>query len=183
MAVPAVLKWVSHLQVLPCSLCCELLMKLRKHLYMEAYSFTSKEVATTLTWAVARGVKVRVVADAKSHGSKYSALTFLVNHKVAVRLNDHYAIIHNKVIITDCRHVKTGSFNDFAAANKAMPKMSSSSATRGRWPVSTRTHLVWRKAAYSLPPTESVLLRQIRDVRITPETGSGTFWCLLKVLL
>ncbi|EPL8678978.1 TPA: phospholipase D family protein [Klebsiella pneumoniae] len=86
---------------------------------VEAYSFTSKDVATALTRAAARGVKVRVVADAKSHGSKYSALTFLANHQVSVRLNDRYAIMHNKVMIADHRHVKTGSFNYSAAANKS----------------------------------------------------------------
>ncbi|HAT2828730.1 TPA: phospholipase D family protein [Klebsiella oxytoca] len=86
---------------------------------VEAYSFTSKDVATALNRAAARGVKVRVVADAKSHGSKYSALTFLANHQVEVRLNDRYAIMHNKVMIADNRHVKTGSFNYSAAANKS----------------------------------------------------------------
>lgn len=91
----------------------------QEKLDVEAYSFTSKDVATALTRATARGVKVRVVADAKSNSSKYSALTFLANHKVAVRLNDRYAIMHNKVIIADRRHVKTGSFNYSAAANKS----------------------------------------------------------------
>lgn len=60
-----------------------------------------------------------MVADAKSNSSKYSALTFLANHKVVVRLNDRYAIMHNKVMIADNRHVKTGSFNYSAAANKS----------------------------------------------------------------
>ncbi|WP_242912225.1 phospholipase D-like domain-containing protein [Klebsiella variicola] len=76
-------------------------------------------MATALTRAAARGVKIRVVADVKSHGSIYSALTFLANHQVEVRLNDRYAIMHNKVMIADNRHVKTGSFNYSAAANKS----------------------------------------------------------------
>ncbi|OZI13740.1 endonuclease [Sodalis-like symbiont of Philaenus spumarius] len=76
-----------------------------------AYSFTSKPIALALVDAQNRGVNVRVVADRKSNGGKYTAVTYLVNHRVPVRLNDKYAIMHNKFMIVDGRSVETGSFN------------------------------------------------------------------------
>nr|WP_263444478.1 phospholipase D-like domain-containing protein [Klebsiella oxytoca] len=45
--------------------------------------------------------------------------SYQVNHQIAVRLNDRYAIMHNQVMIADYHHVKTGSFNYSATANKS----------------------------------------------------------------
>ena len=81
-----------------------------------AYSFTSKPVALALADARQRGVAVRVVADKKSNNSRYTAVTYLANHSVPVRLNGRYAIHHHKFMIIDGRHVQTGSFNYSAAA-------------------------------------------------------------------
>ncbi|MDR5617816.1 MAG: phospholipase D family protein [Arsenophonus sp.] len=76
-----------------------------------AYSFTSNPIAVALFEAQQRGVTVRVVADKKSNIEKYTALTYLANHRVPVRLNDKYAIMHNKFMIIDGHSVETGSFN------------------------------------------------------------------------
>lgn len=76
-----------------------------------AYSFTNKPISLALVDAQNRGVNVRVLADKKSNGGKYTAVTYLVNHRVPVRLNDKYAIMHNKFMIVDGRSVETGSFN------------------------------------------------------------------------
>lgn len=76
-----------------------------------AYSFTSKPIALALVDAKNRGINVRVVADKKSNGGKYTAVTYLANHRVPVRLNDKYAIMHNKFMIVDGHSVETGSFN------------------------------------------------------------------------
>ncbi|MGP1953571.1 MAG: phospholipase D family protein [Arsenophonus sp. NC-QC1-MAG3] len=76
-----------------------------------AYSFTSKPIALALVDAQNRGINVRVVADKKSNRGKYTAVTYLVNHRVPVRLNDKYAIMHNKFMIVDGHSVETGSFN------------------------------------------------------------------------
>ena len=65
-----------------------------------------------------RGVKVFVVADKKGNTSQYTAVTFLANQGVPVRVNGKYAIQHNKYIVVDGRHVKTGSFNFSAAAQE-----------------------------------------------------------------
>ncbi|WP_436882964.1 phospholipase D-like domain-containing protein [Enterobacter asburiae] len=79
-------------------------------LNVEAYSFTSKDIAQALVAARKRGVKVRLMADKKGN-SHYSAVTFLANNGVPVRLNNHYAIMHNKVILADGQTLETGSFN------------------------------------------------------------------------
>ncbi|MFP3019615.1 MAG: phospholipase D family protein [Arsenophonus sp.] len=75
------------------------------------YSFTSKPIALALVDAKQRGVNIRMVADKKSNGGKYTAVTYLVNHRIPVRLNNKYAIMHNKFIIVDGHSVETGSFN------------------------------------------------------------------------
>lgn len=81
-----------------------------------AYSFTSKPVAAALVAARKRGVAVRVVADEKGNAGKYTAVTFLANQGVPVRVNGRYAIMHNKFMVVDGNTVQTGSFNYTASA-------------------------------------------------------------------
>ena len=81
-----------------------------------AYSFTSKSVAEALLAAHKRGVKVAVVADRKGNSGRYTAVNFLANHKVPVRLNGRYAILHHKFMVIDGTAVQLGSFNYTAAA-------------------------------------------------------------------
>ena len=83
-----------------------------------AYSFTSKDIAAALVAAKQRGVTVQVVADKKANGGKYSAVTYLANHGVPVRLDDHYAIMHNKFMEIDNKTTESGSFNFTSGANK-----------------------------------------------------------------
>lgn len=84
---------------------------------VEAYSFTSKEISLALAAAQKRGVRVRLVADKKAN-SHYSAVTFLANQGVPVRLDDRYAIMHDKVMLVDGQTLETGSFNFTASADK-----------------------------------------------------------------
>jgi len=88
----------------------------RRNIDVAAYSFTSKPVAAVLVAAKNRGVAVRVVADEKSNTDKYTAITFLANQGVSVRLNGRYAIMHNKFMVIDGDTVQTGSFNYTASA-------------------------------------------------------------------
>ena len=90
----------------------------KKSILVAAYSFTSKPVSSALLDAHKRGVKVQVIADKKSNTGQYSAVTFLANQGVAVRLNGNYQIFHHKFMVFDGRHVETGSFNYSAAAVK-----------------------------------------------------------------
>ncbi|VFP87311.1 phospholipase D family protein [Candidatus Erwinia haradaeae] len=82
-----------------------------KSIDIAAYSFTSKPIALALIDAQNRGVNVRLVADKKSNSSRYTAVTYLTNHHIAVKLNEKYAIMHNKFIIIDGHSIETGSFN------------------------------------------------------------------------
>ena len=91
----------------------------QKSILLAAYSFTSKPISEALREAHRRGVEVKVVADRKGNNSQYTAVTFLANQGVPVRLNGKYAILHHKFMVIDGRHVQTGSFNySAAAANK-----------------------------------------------------------------
>lgn len=90
----------------------------KRQILVAAYSFTSKPIATALITAKLRGVDVRVVADMKSNGAHYSAVTFLANKGVPVRLNGRYAIMHNKFMVIDGQDVQTGSFNYTQAASQ-----------------------------------------------------------------
>ncbi|WWP01706.1 MAG: phospholipase D family protein [Candidatus Dasytiphilus stammeri] len=85
---------------------------------MAVYSFTSKPISLALLEAIQRGVKIRILADDKSNHDKYTAITFLVNHGVSIKLNRHYAIMHNKFIIIDENSIQTGSYNYTSAAAK-----------------------------------------------------------------
>lgn len=88
----------------------------RDTLFVAAYSFTSKPVATALRDAQRRGVKVFVVIDAGEATKGYSAAQFLANEEVPVRTNARYALQHNKFIVADGTTVQTGSFNYTASA-------------------------------------------------------------------
>ena len=88
----------------------------RESILVAAYTFTSKPIATALVAAKKRGVQVFVVADKKSNSGQYTAVTFLANMGVSVRLDDHYAIFHNKFMVIDLNTLETGSFNYSASA-------------------------------------------------------------------
>lgn len=92
----------------------------RESIRVAASSFTSRTVSWALLDARKRGVDVRVVADKEwNSGNRYSAVNFLANQGVPVRLNGNYAIFHHKFMVIDGRHVQTGSYNySAAAANK-----------------------------------------------------------------
>jgi phosphatidylserine/phosphatidylglycerophosphate/cardiolipin synthase-like enzyme len=81
-----------------------------------AYAFTSKPISEALLAAHKRGVKVAVVADQKGNSGQYTAVNFLANHQVPVRLNGRYAILHHKFMVIDGMAVQLGSFNYSSSA-------------------------------------------------------------------
>ncbi|WWP00301.1 MAG: phospholipase D family protein [Candidatus Dasytiphilus stammeri] len=83
-----------------------------------AYSFTSKAISLALLEARNHGVKIRILADSKANSNNYTAITYLANHKILVKLNKHYAIMHNKFMIIDSQIIETGSYNYTSAADK-----------------------------------------------------------------
>lgn len=88
----------------------------KQQILVAAYSFTSKPIAAALLDAYRRGVKVFVVADRGENSKGYTALTYLANGGVPVRLNENYAAMHHKFLVIDGENVELGSFNFTSAA-------------------------------------------------------------------
>lgn len=87
----------------------------RSQVLVAGYTFSSKPVAIALADAAKRGVKVYVVADKEENAAGYSAVTYLANHDVPVRLNSRYPKMHNKFMVVDNDTVQLGSMNYSAA--------------------------------------------------------------------
>lgn len=85
--------------------------KAEKTLYVQAYSFTSEEIVTSILRAKAKGVKVKILLDKSNKTSRGSLLSFVKNNKIDVKIDYVPGIAHNKVIIIDDKKVITGSFN------------------------------------------------------------------------
>ncbi len=83
---------------------------------MACYEFTSREIADALEAAATRGVKVQIVADWKASHDKYSEIAALKRAGIPLRLDERYAIHHNKFMVIDGTSVETGSFNCTEAA-------------------------------------------------------------------
>ena len=90
----------------------------KKSIYVQTYSFTSKEIATSLMEAKERGIKVHVLADRSQLTDKYSQIPTLRLRGVPVSIDRVPGIAHNKVIIIDEEVVLTGSYNWTNAAEK-----------------------------------------------------------------
>lgn len=94
----------------------QLIQSARKTIHVAAYEFTSQEIAIALLEAKKQGVDVRIVADSKHSHQKDSILHILAASNIPIRVNDKYAIFHNKFIVIDYVTVQTGSFNYTKAA-------------------------------------------------------------------
>jgi phosphatidylserine/phosphatidylglycerophosphate/cardiolipin synthase-like enzyme len=90
----------------------------QKSIRLAAYSFTSPPIVRALMDAKKRGVDVQIVVDEKGNKSKSgtAALNLTANAGIPTRTNGHYAIHHDKYIVSDAMHVQTGSFNYSKAA-------------------------------------------------------------------
>jgi len=83
---------------------------------VQAYSFTSDQIAAALKLAHGRGVDVQVILDKSQPNQHYTSATFLTNAKIPVFIDSKHAIAHNKIIVIDANTVITGSFNFTKAA-------------------------------------------------------------------
>lgn len=88
-----------------------LISKAQDSIYVQAYGFTSGEIAKALINAHERGVKVRVLLDKSNIGSKHSKMRDVRKAGIEVSIDKVSGIAHNKVIIIDKQKVITGSFN------------------------------------------------------------------------
>ena len=94
------------------------LNKAKAEILVQAYSFTSKEIAKALTDAHKRGVKVQVMLDKSNLTEKYSAADFVAHAGIPLLIDSEHAIAHNKVMVIDGETVITGSFNFTKAAEE-----------------------------------------------------------------
>lgn len=76
-----------------------------------AYSFTSHPIADALIAAQQRGVELMVTLDKSQRKQKRSLYHLLEESGVPTRINDHYAIMHNKFMVIDNAVLELGSFN------------------------------------------------------------------------
>jgi phosphatidylserine/phosphatidylglycerophosphate/cardiolipin synthase-like enzyme len=84
----------------------------KQTVFVQAYSFTNKEIATALRDARRRGVVIHVILDKKDNLSDhFSAADFVANSGILVLLDGKHAIAHNKIMVIDSETVITGSFN------------------------------------------------------------------------
>jgi len=82
----------------------------RHSIHVAAYGFTSRPIAEALVEAHERGVDVAVVLDKRAN-RRHGVARLLAMHGIPVRLNGHYAILHDKFMIVDRRKLELGSFN------------------------------------------------------------------------
>jgi len=94
----------------------EAINKARTDVLVQAYSFTSREIAKALVDAHRRGVHVAIILDKSNRSPKYSAADFADHMGIPTFIDDKHAIAHNKVMIIDKKIVATGSFNFTKAA-------------------------------------------------------------------
>jgi len=92
--------------------------KAKSEILVQAYSFTSKEIAKALVDAHKRGVHTEIVLDKSNRSQKYSAADFTFNMGIPTFIDAQHAIAHNKIIIIDKETVITGSFNFTKAAEE-----------------------------------------------------------------
>lgn len=92
--------------------------KAKQEILVQAYSFTSKDIAKALVDAHKRGVKTEIILDKSNRSKKYSAGDFTAHMGVKTYIDFAHSIAHNKVIIIDGETVITGSFNFTKAAEE-----------------------------------------------------------------
>jgi phosphatidylserine/phosphatidylglycerophosphate/cardiolipin synthase-like enzyme len=93
----------------------------RRHILVQAYSFTHQAIADALIAARRRGVEVSVIADLEeTERLENSLIGDLARNGVTVYLDGQHLAAHNKVMVIDAdlpqAAVVTGSFNFTYAA-------------------------------------------------------------------
>lgn len=88
----------------------------RKIILVQAFSFTSNEIAFALVEAKRRGVDVRVIADAEQTAKlENSRIPLLARAGIPVWLDEQHVAAHNKIMVMDPEGpeptVVTGSMN------------------------------------------------------------------------
>ena len=79
--------------------------------YVQSYSFTSKDIAEALIRSKRKGLDVRVLADKGQWKAHHTQLKNLARAGIEVIADPAQGIAHNKVMIIDGKRVITGSYN------------------------------------------------------------------------
>ena len=96
----------------------------KRQILVQAFSFTSRNIAGALITAHRRGVEVRITADREqTFSGEFSRIPDLAGAGIPVLLEVRYQSAHNKVMIIDADSadaaVVTGSYNwTYAAQNR-----------------------------------------------------------------
>lgn len=88
----------------------------KRSIFVQAYSFTNKDIVKALVEANKRGVDVFIVLDKSNKTDKYSVADLLDHFGISTYIDDKHAIAHNKIMIVDKETVITGSYNFTSAA-------------------------------------------------------------------
>ena len=88
----------------------------KKSIFVQAYSFTNKDIVKSLVEANKRGIDVFVVLDKSNKTDKYSVADLLDHFGISTYIDDKHSIAHNKIMIVDKETVITGSYNFTSAA-------------------------------------------------------------------
>lgn len=87
---------------------------------LQAYGFTSQEVADALVAVGKSGKDVQVVLDRSDVSAPSSKAAYVAaSGAVKVWIDSKHAIAHSKVVVVDSNRVETGSFNFTEAAEKS----------------------------------------------------------------
>jgi phosphatidylserine/phosphatidylglycerophosphate/cardiolipin synthase-like enzyme len=92
--------------------------KAKTEILVQAYSFTSRDIAKALVDANKRGVHTEIILDRSNRSQKYSAADFTHNMGIPAFIDAEHAIAHNKIMVIDKETVITGSFNFTKAAEE-----------------------------------------------------------------
>ena len=91
----------------------------REKILIQAYSFTSSDIARALLRAHRRGVQVELLVDKNEALGNHNEAQELERAGIPTYLDGEHAIAHNKVMLIDGRTIITGSFNFTKAAERA----------------------------------------------------------------
>jgi len=91
----------------------------KSEILIQAYSFTSAQIAKAIVDAGKRGVRIEVVLDKSQKKEKYSSADFVAHAGFPVYIDSSHKIAHNKIMIIDKDTVITGSFNFSKAAEES----------------------------------------------------------------
>jgi len=91
----------------------------RQMILVQAYSFTSTQIAKALVDAHGRGVQITVILDKSNKTDHYSAADFVQHAGITTYIDAQHAIAHNKIMLIDGQTILTGSFNFTKAAEKS----------------------------------------------------------------